>query len=575
MICERGTTSGGIAIVVVATVVLHTVTDNPVLETGCYLGMLVGAALGAWIGAERAPPGRRLVPRLIAAGLSLNALGDVLWSVLDLAGAGTEISVADPAWFASYTVLCGALWVILRRSRSEGHVDVDFAIDAVTIVVVSLLIFWNLSIDTIVADDSASAFARTVWAAYPVADAVLLALVVRILMSPGARTAIGPSFALGICLWLAADIAYLHAPEGAAKLTDAAWMVAPVLLARAAWLVPHQRSDVPGAPVPQGWTGQMIVAVGPLMVPPALELVSDLRGKPDQPLQLFTGTAVLIALAFMRTARLIRSEADARRELEGARDAALAASRAKSMFLANISHEVRTPLTTVLATAEILEDTPLDDAQLKLVARLHRSGRLLKRLVEDILDFSRIEAGQLQLASTAFDLHAMVADAADAYEPQANQAGIRFDSHLEPGVPRTVVGDPGRLFQVLTNLLDNAVKFTHRGHITLTARPAPAGHECREVHGVELIVADTGIGIREEDHQSVFESFSQVDGSATRSYGGSGLGLAICRELAQLMGGSITLHSEYGVGTTVVVRLPVAQIDRERTATGPGSSRPG
>ena len=191
-----------------------------------------------------------------------------------------------------------------------------------------------------------------------------------------------------------------------------------------------------------------------------------------------------------------------------ARDAALEASRAKSMFLANMSHEIRTPLTTVLATAEILEDTPLDNLQLTLLAKMHRSGELLKTLVEGILDFSRIEAGKLELASTAFDLHAMVADAADVYSPRAIQAGIRFEWHLDPSVPRTVVGDPSRLFQVLTNLLDNALKFTHQGQVRLIVRRANADDQ-RDGAGevVEFMVDDTGIGIREEDQASVFESF--------------------------------------------------------------------
>ena len=152
-------------------------------------------------------------------------------------------------------------------------------------------------------------------------------------------------------------------------------------------------------------------------------------------------------------------------------------------------------------------------------------------------------------------------------EPRALVAGIGFQWHLDPCVPRTVVGDPGRLFQVLTNLLDNALKFTHQGHVTLTVRSARArDNSAGPGEAVEFTVADTGIGIQNEHQQSVFESFSQVDGSATRHYGGSGLGLAICRELTELMGGSITLRSQLGAGSTFMLRIPMAGSDRSHSS---------
>ena len=238
-------------------------------------------------------------------------------------------------------------------------------------------------------------------------------------------------------------------------------------------------------------------------------------------------------------------------ELGVARDAALAASEAKSLFLANMSHEIRTPLTTVLATAEILEDTGLDTTQVVLVEKMHRQGALLKSLVEQILDFSRIEAGEVELTSAPFDLRAMVADAGDVYAPRAAAAGLLLTSRVEPDVPTEVVGDSGRVFQVLTNLLDNALKFTHEGRVGLDVAVGADG-------AVEVRVSDTGIGVPSDKLASVFEIFNQVDGSATRRYEGTGLGLAICRQLTELMGGSIALASEPGVGSTFTVSLPLA-----------------
>jgi signal transduction histidine kinase len=269
--------------------------------------------------------------------------------------------------------------------------------------------------------------------------------------------------------------------------------------------------------------------------------------------QVFEALAAHAGVAAER-ARSVSDLQTLAQELEVARDAALAASEAKSLFLANMSHEIRTPLTTVLATAEILEDTPLDNLQLNLLEKMHRQGELLKTLVEGVLDFSRIEAGQLSLASTPFDLHAMVADAADVYELRASRTGTRFEWDLDPCVPQMVVGDPGRLFQVLTNLLDNALKFTHHGRVGMVVRPAKVNDEAK---GVEFVVDDTGIGIPQKDQSSIFEVFSQVDGSATRHYEGTGLGLAICKRLTELMGGTITVASQLGVGSTFTVRLPL------------------
>ncbi|MCW2736330.1 MAG: response regulator [Nocardioides sp.] len=556
----------GVGALVVAAVVGHAIIDSSVVAVLIYLGVLCGASVVAWVGAESGPVSHRLVGRLIAAGLSLNALGDVLWEVLDRSGAATDVSIADPPWFASYVLLGTAMWVVLRRGNEGSRDDLAFAIDAATVVVVSVLIFWSVSIETIVADKSLAPHVRIVWASYPVADAVLLALVVRVLMSRRARAALHPSFAVGVCLWLAADVAYLQSPDGSSQIMmDAAWMIAPVLLARSAWRVATPSTTVAPA-ASSGPVAQLVVAVVPLLVPPALEIVADMRGEPDKPLLLLTGTTLLTLLAFVRTARLMRSEERAHRELEGALDAALEASRTKSMFLATMSHEIRTPLTLVLGAGELLEDTSLDEFQLGLVRRMRRSGHLLKGLVDGVLDLSRVEAGQLEIVSTPFSLHRVVDDLADVYQTSAAEAGVGFDHRWEPGVPSTVVGDPERLIQVLGNLLDNALKFTPEGRVSLVVRPVPTARDVTDARAdgvVEFVVSDTGIGISPEDLPRVFESFRQVDGSSTRRYGGTGLGLAICTQLTELMGGHLTATSELGHGSVFVARLPLGPTDEE------------
>jgi signal transduction histidine kinase len=536
-----------------AAVITYAVSDSTLVDNICYLGAIVGAGVGAWVGAERAPRGHRLVARLVAAGVSLTALGDVLWEALDAWGRSTDVSVADPPWFASYLVLCVAVWVVLDRSRDRSRDEAGWVIDVVTIMVVSILVFWTVSIDTIVADHTVAPHVRAVWAAYPVADAVLLALVARALVSRRARRTLDPSFAWGVCLWLAADIAYLQAPDGAAQIgMDAAWMVAPVLLARTAWRVPANDVVVPARDLQTSWVPQLIVAIVPLFVPPALAVVAAVRGEPGQPVVLAVGATSLAMLAFVRTARLMRSEQEARRELVVARDAALEASRAKSVFLATMSHEIRTPLTSVLGTAEMLEATALDARQSRLVQRIRRSGEALHGLVADVLDHASIETGQLRVASVRFDLRALVDDLAHDQRGLARRAGLGFEWSVDARVPRHVVGDEHRVRQVLSHLLDNARKFTPAGTVRLDVRTVPGA-----VDAVELAVEDTGIGMRTDDLESIFEPFRQLDGSSTRRYGGTGLGLATARRLTELMGGSLDVTSEPGVGSRFVVRIPV------------------
>jgi signal transduction histidine kinase len=564
-VLSRMVTPGWVLGVAVA-VVVQDRADSTLVSDLFYLGVMVIASAVAWVGVARRPHGDRTMRGLIACGISLSALGDVTWAVLDRMGAGTDASVADLAWFGSYVFLCAALWRVLSSSRPGGRVDLDFVVDAVTIVVISVLAFWTFAVDEIATDTSTSPFVRIVWSSYPVADAVLLALVLRVLLSARARAVIDVWFGVGVALWLTADVLYIHLTDTpwAVSVMNAAWMVAPVLIARAAWREPRvdQQVTAPGQAKTGSWVGKMLLAVLPLAVPPVLELIADLGGREDRPVQLLVGVLLLMVLAMVRTGRLIRSEQQARRELEVTRDAALAASEAKSMFLANMSHELRTPLTTVLVAGGLLAETPLTDAQRGLLERVQRAGGNLQTLVEGLLDFSRIEAGRAVLDKAELDLHALLGEVVDARLPLAQGKGVELAIDIDPRLPVWVLGDRIRVFQVLSNLVENALKFTEVGRVVLTARPGPA--DCPAMADpVEFLVSDTGIGIREEDFASIFESFSQVDPSSTRRYQGTGLGLAICKQLTELMGGTIDVDSELGVGTTFTVRLPLPSPRRD------------
>lgn len=246
-------------------------------------------------------------------------------------------------------------------------------------------------------------------------------------------------------------------------------------------------------------------------------------------------------------------------ELVEAREAALSASRMKSQFLANMSHEIRTPMNAVLGMTELLLRTPLNSEQQDFLYTLRASSQHLLQLINDILDFSKLEAGELRLEKLDFDLNLCIEEVTDLLAPTAEQKGLELFTIIASDVPRKLIGDVVRLRQILTNIVGNAIKFTHSGEIVIRVNLAnppdipPLSPESKtESKTVKLYfaVSDTGIGIAPEDKNKLFKSFSQIDASTTRQYGGTGLGLAICKQLIELMGGEIGVESQLGKGST-------------------------
>ena len=237
----------------------------------------------------------------------------------------------------------------------------------------------------------------------------------------------------------------------------------------------------------------------------------------------------------------------AERELAEARDAALESAKLKGAFLANMSHEIRTPLNGLMGMTELLLDTPLTDEQRETAQVISSSGEILLRVVNDILDLSKIDAGMLRFEQRRFDLRGLVGDTVALLAGRARQKGLEFKVAIAPEVPPTLRGDPGRLRQVLTNLIGNALKFTERGGVEIAI-----SCQVQDSEGTTLFfeIRDTGIGISEEGQQRLFEPFSQADNSTTRKYGGTGLGLTISKELVTRMGGTLGVESRFGHGST-------------------------
>ncbi|HTC91582.1 MAG TPA: ATP-binding protein [Bryobacteraceae bacterium] len=307
----------------------------------------------------------------------------------------------------------------------------------------------------------------------------------------------------------------------------------------------------------------------PLLIPP---IVIDLAlGGDGYRMALINLVCLIFLLAQGRqlSARYRKGLED-RHLLESAKKLAEAANEAKGHFLANISHELRTPMNGIIAMTELALDTRLSPEQRDLLETSRNSAISLLYLLNDVLDFSKMEAKSVQLDSASFDLSRLIQETTHVFENQASQKGLSLSCEISPDIPREVTGDPARVRQILVNLVGNALKFTPTGSVLVRATMEWSG--AREIQ-VHFSVIDTGIGIAKEKQGVIFQPFAQADGSMTRKYGGTGLGLSISMRLLDLMGGKMWVASEPGKGSAFHFSICFLRPGAEQPAAAAASSR--